>query len=70
MTRDERYNEIQKARSTFMNALAIGSVIAGGLNAVGDGRWGAAVAFTLIGLVLHRGAVWFLQNMRTSDDDR
>jgi len=70
MTREERYNEIQKVRSTFLNALAIGAIIAGGLSAVSDGRWGAAIAFTLIGLTLHRGAVWFLQNMRIEDDER
>ena len=68
MTINERYNEIQKARATFLNALAIGAIIAGGLNAVSDGHWAAAVAFTIIGLGLHRGAIWFLQNMRTNDD--
>ncbi len=69
MTRDERYNEIQKARATFLNALAVGAIIAGGLTALNDGRVAIALLFLLAGLTLHRLAVWVLQTMRIENDD-
>ena len=52
MTRNERYNEVQEARATFMNALAIGAIIAGGLSALNDGRFLAAVVFVIAGIIL------------------
>ena len=67
MTINERYNEIQKARATFLNALSVGAIIAGGLSALNEGRVLIALLFLASGLILHRVAVWMLQNMRIDD---
>ena len=69
MTLEERYNGIQKARATFANAIAIGAIIAGGLNSLAIGRIGAVVAFTLTGLVLHYSALRSLKSMKVSHDE-
>lgn len=64
MSEDERYNEIQKARATFFNALAVGAIIAGGLSSLADGRLLAAFAFSLAGLILHVLAIGHLRTMK------
>jgi len=69
MTANERHNEIVKARATFANALAIGTIIAGGLNALGENRYGVALAFTLAGLILHYGALKVLETLKVTLDE-
>lgn len=69
MTEAERHNEIVKARATFANALAIGTIIAGGLSALSDGRYLAAFVFTLVGLTLHYVALRTLREMEVETDE-
>ncbi len=69
MTREERYNDIQKARATFFNALAVGAIIAGGLSSLADGQMFAALAFTVAGLVLHYVATTHLKSMKVKTNE-
>ncbi|NBC19785.1 MAG: hypothetical protein GVY06_01855 [Alphaproteobacteria bacterium] len=64
MTLEERYNQVKKARATFMNALAIGAIIASGLSALNDGRFLAAVVFVIAGIILHLFAQRVLEQLR------
>ncbi|MEO0786017.1 MAG: hypothetical protein AAFY10_09990 [Pseudomonadota bacterium] len=66
MTADERFNESQKTRAQFLNALAVGFIVAGGFTAFRDGDGLLTVAAILTGIILHDGALRSIRAMRTA----
>jgi len=66
MTADERFNESQKTREQFLNALAVGFIVAGGFTAFCDGDGLLTVAAILTGIILHDGALRSIRAMRTA----
>jgi len=67
MTIDERFNEMQKARATYFNALSVGAIIAGGISAVSEREFGLALVFVSVGVLLHFLAFLNLQSMKVED---
>jgi hypothetical protein len=66
VTLDERHNEVLKAHSGFMSALAVASAGGAGFAAISSGSWSAAIAFMALSMVLHLVAVELLERMRVT----
>jgi len=68
MTEDERFNESQKTRAQFLNALAVGFVIAGAFTAFCDQEYLLSIAMLLFALILHDGAVRSVRAMKVTEE--
>jgi hypothetical protein len=64
MTLDERHNEVLRAHSEFLRALAVASAGGAGFAAIGEGNWNAALVFMALSMSLHWGAVELLERLR------
>ncbi len=68
MTETDRCKEAQKSRATCFNALAVGSIIAGGIIAVADQEFGRALMFLFIAVLLHYPAIPNPQALKVDRD--
>ena len=68
MTEDERFNESQKTRAQFLNALAVGFIVAGAFTAFRDGEGLLTVGAIITGIILHDGAVRSVRAMRATQE--
>jgi hypothetical protein len=64
MTLDERRNEAPKLHGNFVNALAIGAVVGGGVSALSQQNWIGALFFVLGGAALDLIAAEIIERLR------
>ena len=66
MTLDERRNEVLKLHANFLNALGVAAASGGGLVAISNAAWTAAILFMLFAGFLHLSAAQILDGLRVT----